>query len=166
MLKLEKFTLTIFWQKFRESKVFTKELILRNILWWERIYRFCTLWILREISVHNEDFFCYADFTWNQICRFLSPENCLFGSFKSSKSLFWMILHHEILRKIAKNANSESLKLSKRADFEIQNSQKMLSHKIWSAEKFCNFRTVPLTTKKTLKSPWKQLILGFFTQCL
>ena len=45
--KLQKFTLITFWQKFRENNVFsnedTKELISRNIFWWERISRFSTL---------------------------------------------------------------------------------------------------------------------------
>ena len=41
--KLQKYSLTLFWQKFRESNVFTKELIWRNILSviWERISRLC-----------------------------------------------------------------------------------------------------------------------------
>ena len=47
--KLRKFTLTLFWQKFRENNVFTKEitkeLIWRSIFWWKLILRFpLTLW--------------------------------------------------------------------------------------------------------------------------
>ena len=51
--QLQKFSLTIFSQKFRETngctKELTKELIWRNI-WWERISRFSTLWYIHNLS--------------------------------------------------------------------------------------------------------------------
>ena len=70
MWKLQKFSLTHFWQKFRESNGFTKEvtkeLISRNIFWRERIFRFSTL--------------CYC---WNY-------KNLLY-SFKKFREIKWCI---------------------------------------------------------------------------
>ena len=61
--KLLRFSLTHFWQKFRESNDFTKELtneaIWRNIFWWDWIFRFSTQYI--AVLLKNQHFFRQID---------------------------------------------------------------------------------------------------------
>jgi len=66
MWKWRKFTLTLFWQKFRESNCFTtkvtKELISRNIFFlWHWISSFSTLWIV-NIRKCYFDIFDFGEF--------------------------------------------------------------------------------------------------------
>ena len=43
----------LFWQKIRESNVFTKEVIWINFLRWEWISRFSTLWFANQLFIYN-----------------------------------------------------------------------------------------------------------------
>ena len=59
MWKLLRFSLTHFWQKFRESNVFTKGLIWRIIFWWDLIFHFFTLCCMEN---GNCEFFLSSHF--------------------------------------------------------------------------------------------------------
>ena len=105
MWKNEKFSLTLFWQKFRESKVFTKEvtkkLISRNIFRWMEFLVFY-VYTVCPCPFHET----YQFFTWNRF--FLDLSSCLllkihvtfyFGSSSKLWNLFCEIPHEPRLLK-------------------------------------------------------------------
>ena len=112
MWKLREFSLTIFWQKFREINGFTryisKELIWRNIsMVIENLLCFHTV-LLHRVEISG--FFWHSDFTWNQ-----------FWSIWSQKAAFWIIsavlsfeffvFCHIFKREISNDQNSNPPKL-------------------------------------------------------
>ena len=71
MWKLRKFTLTIFWQKFRESNVYTKGLISRIFLWCEWFFFFFhTVKYQRKISIPliSDPNLVLHSFWWHGLC--------------------------------------------------------------------------------------------------
>ena len=105
---------------------------------WEKVFGTLSLLLNDELtcSVTNliVEFKLFQYFTWNQIGYFLSPENYQSYSFTG-------FTRADILHKFTKIKNQSS-EITKNDSFHIFDSLKLISRKIWQAEKFLNFHTV------------------------
>ena len=81
------------------------------------------------------EFSCYTYFTWNQLLA-MENQNLFFCRFRGS--WFWFL----VISVLVKCKNSLKLKTVKIAYFETSDLLKLISRKIWVAEKLPNFNTV------------------------
>ena len=89
-------------------------------------------------SVENTEFLCHSDFTWNEI---KVGESWASKSFITSRGSEVWIRHFCTFWRLKSTKLTQS-RAPKMANLELLDSPKLISRKIWVAERSCNFHTV------------------------
>ena len=117
-------------------------------------------------SLKLKTFFCLWDFTGNQFLQFWGRKNCQFERFYKILISFFVNYSFRKLSKFHKVHNQvlELLPICQIKGFlRFSNFSKLISRKIWIAEKFLTFHSVTITEIHShtflTKLSWKQRIL-------